>query len=68
MTYYEELGVYPDAPAEEIRAEYRKQARLVHPDYHSDPRLKERAESRMRLLNEIVSVLGDPARRSELEP
>lgn len=67
MNYYEELGVYPDASAEEIRSEYRKQAFLVHPDHHPDPRLKQRAEARMRLLNEIFSVLGDPDKRSRYD-
>lgn len=67
MTYYEELGVCADASPEEIRSQYRKQARLYHPDHQTHPRLKEKSESRMRLLNEIVSVLGDPAKRIEYD-
>jgi curved DNA-binding protein CbpA len=67
VTYYQELGVYPDASTEEIRSEYRKQARIFHPDHQTHPGRKEKSEARMRLLNEIVSVLGDPAKRIEYD-
>jgi molecular chaperone DnaJ len=32
MSYYEELGVKPDATSEEIRSAYRRKAKHAHPD------------------------------------
>src|SRR4051794_40642068 len=63
VTYYEELGVPPNAPVEEIRQAYKLMARLLHPDAQVDPKLKALAEGQMKRLGEIASVLVDPAKR-----
>ena len=63
ISYYEELGVSPEATAEEIRDAFRALARMMHPDQQTDPHLKSIAERQMRKLNRIYSVLSDPERR-----
>ncbi len=64
MTHYEELGVSPDAPAEEIRRAFRRTSRLLHPDFQSAPELREAAEVQMRRLNEVVEMLCEPESRA----
>jgi molecular chaperone DnaJ len=60
-TYYEVLGVAPNASAAAIRAAYRDQARRLHPDRvqsgSSDADL-------MSAVNEANRVLSDPGRRA----
>jgi curved DNA-binding protein CbpA len=63
ITFYEELGVAPDASPEEIRDAFRLFVRLLHPDQHTDPQLKEIAENQMRKLNRVYAVLSDPESR-----
>lgn len=63
ITFYEELGVAPNASPEEIRDAFRLFVRLLHPDQQTDPQLKEIAEKEMRKLNRIHAVLSDPERR-----
>jgi hypothetical protein len=63
ITFYEELGVAPDASQEEIRDAFRLFVRLLHPDQHTDPQLKEIAENQMRKLNRVYAVLSDPESR-----
>jgi curved DNA-binding protein CbpA len=63
ITFYEELGVTPQASPEEIRDAFRLFVRLLHPDQQTDPQLKEIAEKQMRKLNRIHAVLSDPERR-----
>jgi hypothetical protein len=67
ITFYEELGVNPDASAEQIRDTFRALVRLLHPDQQTDPQLKDTAEKQMRKLNRIYAVLSDPARRQEYD-
>lgn len=67
MTHYEELGVSPDAPAEEIRRAFRRTSRLLHPDLQSVPELRQAAEVQMRRLNEIVEMLCEPESRAEYD-
>jgi predicted Zn-dependent protease with MMP-like domain len=59
------LGVSPFASHEQIRAAYRRQVKLWHPDrYTTMPRsLRMRAEQRVRRLTAAWAVLGDTARR-----
>lgn len=67
ITYYDQLGVAPDASAEEIRDSFRALARLLHPDQQTDPQLKEAAERQMRRLNLIYGALSDPERRQRYD-
>ena len=63
--YYAVLGVAPDADRATIRQEYRRLAKLWHPDRYtySPPELRERAERRMRAISRAWAELGDPIRR-----
>ena len=57
-TYYERLGVAPDATDEELRTAYRHRARQLHPDARHELTAGPMAE-----LNEAWRVLRDPERR-----
>ena len=63
--YYAILGVAPDASYEAIRQEYRRLAKLWHPDRYTyaPAELRERAERRMRTISRAWSEVGDPVRR-----
>ncbi len=63
MDYYEELGLKPNATAEEIRQAYRGLARLLHPDQQGDDGLRRVAEAQMKRLNTVYATLMDSARR-----
>jgi curved DNA-binding protein CbpA len=64
-SFYEVLGVAPDADAATIRRAYLEAARAHHPDRHAgDPASAARAESLMRQINEAWAVLGDAQRRA----
>jgi curved DNA-binding protein CbpA len=67
ITFYEELGVAPDASPEEIRDAFRLFVRLLHPDQQTDPQLKEIAENQMRKLNRVYAVLSDPESRRQYD-
>jgi DnaJ-like protein len=67
MNYYEELGINPHADEEEIRKAHRRLVRLMHPDQHRDPAMKQLAETQMRRLNSIVSTLLNAERRQEYD-
>jgi|SRR5579859_1638545 len=66
MSYYDLLGVPPEATPEEIRAAYRTLVQLFHPDRlaHLKPESRQFAEERLKALNRAYEVLGDPARRA----
>src|SRR5438874_5735330 len=66
MSYYDLLGVPPEATPEEIRAAYRTLVQLFHPDRlaHLKPESRLFAEERLKALNRAYEVLGDPARRA----
>jgi hypothetical protein len=55
-TLYDLLGVAPGAPADDIRAAYRRAARRAHPDVGG-------SEGAFRRVNAAYRVLGDPDRR-----
>ena len=67
MSYYEDLGVAPNASPEQIREAYKILVRLLHPDQQTDPALKRAAEGQMRRVNRAYSVLSDPALRHQYE-
>jgi curved DNA-binding protein CbpA len=63
MTFYEELGVPPDAEPDAIREAYRNVARLLHPDAQTNPVLKQAAEAQMKRINHVYGILSEPDRR-----
>ena len=67
MNYYEQLGVSPNATAEEIKEAYRSLVRLLHPDHHPDPQLQKVAERQVQKLNLVYATLSDPDRRRQYD-
>jgi hypothetical protein len=63
MNYYDELGLSPNASAEEVKEAYRTMMRLLHPDLQQDPGLQRAAEVQVKKLNRIYAILSDPERR-----
>ena len=64
--YYEILGLSRDASQQDIKKAYRKLARQHHPDLHSG-KDKEKAEEKIKKINEAYAVLGDPDKRSKYD-
>jgi len=62
-TYYERLGVTPDASREEIHRAYRNRLKDTHPDVSDDPD----AGARTRRLIEAKEVLTDEAERARYD-
>eukprot|EP00931_Biecheleriopsis_adriatica_P100547 TRINITY_DN75832_c0_g1_i1.p1 TRINITY_DN75832_c0_g1~~TRINITY_DN75832_c0_g1_i1.p1 ORF type:complete len:508 (+),score=131.82 TRINITY_DN75832_c0_g1_i1:68-1591(+) len=60
-TYYQILGVAPNASSEDIKNSYRKLARKLHPDKNRDD---PNATARMQELQEAFEVLSDPEQRA----
>ena len=58
--YYETLGVPRTGSQEEIKAAFRKLARLYHPDVAKN---KASGEAKFKEINEAYEVLGDPEKR-----
>ncbi|MGB0386865.1 MAG: J domain-containing protein [Ardenticatenaceae bacterium] len=69
MNYYEALDIPPSATPEEIRKAYRELVEIYHPDRMQDRRsdVQERAESRLKLINEAYAVLRDPEERTRYD-
>jgi curved DNA-binding protein CbpA len=65
VDYYNLLQVPPEAPAEAIRAAYRREAKRFHPDAHPHAARAEREalERRFILLAQAYDALSDPVRR-----
>jgi DnaJ-class molecular chaperone len=59
--YYDILGIPKNAPQDEIKKAYRKQALEWHPDKHKDN--KEAAEKRFKEINEAYQILSDSEKR-----
>lgn len=68
-TYYEVLGVSPDASVVQLRDAHRQMALVLHPDRHTESSPAERrlADRRMKEVNVAWSVLSDPAKRAEYD-
>jgi curved DNA-binding protein CbpA len=65
-TYYEILGVDPQASADEVRAAFRRLARDSHPDRFT-PDERGSAEREFQIVTEAYNVLSDPARRARYD-
>lgn len=62
--FYADLGVAPDASADEIKKAYRKLAAKLHPDRNPGDAA---AEERFKQVSEAHSVLADEAKRKEYD-
>lgn len=62
--YYNILGVKKDASQDEIKAAYRKLAKLYHPDLHPND---ESCTQKFKQINEAYEVLGDANKRSNYD-
>ena len=60
---YGVLGVRPEASDDEIKREYRKLARELHPDVNNDPE----AERRFKEVSAAYRTLSDPGRRRQYD-
>ena len=69
MSYYDLLGVPPEASSDQIRSAYRTLVQLFHPDRLSHLKAESRlfAEERLKALNQAYEVLGDPAKRAKYD-
>jgi hypothetical protein len=65
-SYYERLGVPPDAPAQEVKRAFRRQMARYHPDkvQHLAQEFQDLAARRAAELTEAYRVLMDPAARA----
>lgn len=64
IDYYKILGVDRNIPQKDVRAAYRKRAKLFHPDLHpNDPK----AKAKFQALNEAYEVIGDPDKRAKYD-
>lgn len=62
--YYRILEVKPSASADEIQRAYRELVKVWHPDrFQNDPSLKERANAKLREINEAYEILTSRRRR-----
>lgn len=64
--YYEILGISRKATEKEIKTAYRKLARKWHPDLHTE-KDKEKAEEKIKQINEAYEVLSDPEKRNKYD-
>jgi tetratricopeptide (TPR) repeat protein len=64
INYYELLGVPPDSTPEQIKRQFRRRAKEIHPDVRPEDG---GAEGEMRLLLAAYETLADPARRLEYD-
>lgn len=60
-SYYDTIGIKPDASEEEIKKAYKKMAIKYHPDKNPDSR--EEAEIKFKELAEAYEVLSNPSKR-----
>lgn len=65
--YYNILELSPNATLDEIKAQYRLMLNAWHPDKHSNPEHKAKAEERTKEITEAYSVLSDPAKRAQYD-
>jgi len=65
-SFYEILGVEPQASQDQVKAAFRRLARERHPDRFQGP-TRERAEKDFQAITEAYNVLNDPAQRERYD-
>jgi len=63
QTYYDVLGIAPDASPEQVKAAYRLKVRAIHPDRLDGPPDPEP----FKLVRRAYEVLSDPAERARYD-
>ena len=66
--YYQILGLSPDASPRKIREQYRKLAKIYHPDRVTDPADKANFAEKFKELNKAYEALSDIVQRAKLAP
>ncbi|KAF9434353.1 hypothetical protein BGZ76_008146 [Entomortierella beljakovae] len=64
VDYYAVLNLSKVASEEDIKDSYKRLSRIFHPDKHSDPALKEAAETKFHIINKAFEVLSNPQLRA----
>ena len=68
VNYYAVLNLKDHrSSADEIRAAYRKMAKICHPDAYTDPYDKQTHTRFMVQINEAYEVLADPGKRADYD-
>ncbi|GAA5945002.1 J domain-containing protein [Sporobolomyces koalae] len=60
---YSILNLARDCTPDQIKRSYVSLSRMLHPDRHRDPNLKQAADSRFQAINHAFEVLSDPRKR-----
>ena len=64
IDYYKILGVDRNIPQKDVRAAYRKRAKLFHPDLHPNDAA---CAEKFKEINEAYSVVGDADKRAKYD-
>src|SRR4051812_45768194 len=66
VTYYETLVIHKTASTAEIKAAWKRLAKLYHPDLLGDvePSVRQASEAKFKEINEAYKVLSNPAKRT----
>jgi len=69
VNFYQLLDVPPDATPEQIKAAYRIQVQLYHPDrlQGAGDKVRAYAEERLKKINAAYTILSDPAKRRDYD-
>jgi hypothetical protein len=65
--YYKILEIEPTATLEQIKTQHRLMLHAWHPDKFPDGELKDKAEEKVREINEAYSILGDSIKRENYD-
>ena len=65
--YYKILEVEPKATIEQIKSQHRFLIHAWHPDKFPNGELKDKAEEKIREINEAYSIIGDPIKRESYD-
>jgi len=64
VTYYDELGVHPQATSKEIKSAFYKLSKAHHPDMNIDNPL---SQDKFKIISEAYVVLGNPKQRIQYD-